>query len=90
MGTFSFDFAKLITTGEGGMILFQKKADFLKASAWHDHGHENNPKLPRWEDSRSSSGFNFRMTEMQGAIGIAQLRKMNDIIKNNQEDLISL
>ena len=90
MGTFSFDFAKLITTGEGGMILFQKKADYLKASAWHDHGHENNPKLPRWEDSRSSSGFNFRMTEMQGAIGIAQLRKMNDIIAKQRKNYKSI
>ena len=74
IGTFSFDFAKTITTGEGGMVVFKDKELYNKAAAWHDHGHENNPNLPRWEDSRSSSGFNFRMTEMQGAIGIAQLK----------------
>ena len=44
IGTFSFDFAKNITTGEGGMILFKNKKDYKKAIAWHDHGHENNPK----------------------------------------------
>ena len=44
MGTYSFDFAKNITTGEGGMILFKNKKDYEKAAAWHDHGHENNPK----------------------------------------------
>ena len=30
-----------------------------------DHGHENNPRVPRWEDTRKSSGFNYRMTELQ-------------------------
>ena len=57
IGTFSFDFAKSITTGEGGMILFKNKRDFLNAKAWHDHGHENNPKVPRWEDTRKKVGL---------------------------------
>ena len=90
IGTFSFDFAKNITTGEGGMILFKNKKDYQKAIAWHDHGHENNPKKQRWEDTRKSSGFNFRMTELQGAVGIAQLKKLNIIIKkhrNNKNDI---
>ena len=76
MGTFSFDFAKTITTGEGGMVTFNNERLFKKASAWHDHGHENNPEFPRWEDTRASSGFNFRMMELQGAIGLAQLKKL--------------
>ena len=33
------------------MLLFKSKEKFLKAKAWHDHGHENNPKVPRWEDT---------------------------------------
>ena len=85
IGTFSFDHAKAITTGEGGMIVFKSKKFFLKAKAWHDHGHENNPKFPRWEDTRKSSGFNFRMNELQGAIGLAQLRKLNYIIKSQRK-----
>ena len=84
MGCFSFDNAKTITTGEGGMILFKSKKNFLKAKAWHDHGHENNPRVPRWEDTRKSSGFNYRMTEMQGAIGIAQLKKLDFIISQQR------
>ena len=80
IGTFSFDFAKTITTGEGGMLVFQNQQIYEKAKAWHDHGHENNPDLPRWEDSRSSSGFNFRMMELQAAVGIAQLRKLKTIV----------
>ena len=39
IGTFSFDFAKTLTTGEGGMIVFKNKNLYLKAKAWHDHGH---------------------------------------------------
>ena len=81
MGTYSFDFAKTMTTGEGGMIVFQDKADYEKAAAWHDHGHENNPSVPRWEDTRSGSGFNFRMMELQGAVGLAQLRKLPAIVE---------
>lgn len=93
IGTFSFDFAKTITTGEGGMIVFKKKNLFLKAKAWHDHGHENNPNVPRWEDTRKSSGFNFRMSELQGAVGIAQLEKFQKIFnkhKKNKNKIINI
>jgi len=81
LGTFSFDFAKTMTTGEGGMVVFNDESLYNTAAAWHDHGHENNPDLPRWEDSRSSSGFNYRMNEMQGAVGLAQLKKLNYVVK---------
>jgi 8-amino-3,8-dideoxy-alpha-D-manno-octulosonate transaminase len=86
IGTFSFDFAKTITTGEGGMLLFREESIWKKASAWHDHGHENNPSVPRWEDSRSSSGFNFRMMELQGAVGLAQLKKLSTIVNTQRRN----
>ena len=84
IGTYSFDFAKTMTTGEGGMVVFNNHSDYLHAAAWHDHGHENNPKLPRWMDSRSSSGFNFRMMELQGAIGLAQLKKLDYVVEKQR------
>jgi 8-amino-3,8-dideoxy-alpha-D-manno-octulosonate transaminase len=80
IGTYSFDFAKTMTTGEGGMLVFRDEDDYHAAAAWHDHGHENNPAVPRWEDTRHSSGFNFRMSELQGAVGLAQLRKLHAVI----------
>ena len=86
IGTYSFDFAKTITTGEGGMIVTNNEKFFNKAAAWHDHGHDNNPLLPRWEDTRSGSGFNFRMTELQGAVGLAQLRKLDLIVQKQREN----
>ncbi|MBL8349001.1 MAG: DegT/DnrJ/EryC1/StrS family aminotransferase [Burkholderiaceae bacterium] len=79
-GTLSFDFAKTLTTGEGGMVVCRDPDVWARCAAWHDHGHENNPALPRWEDSRSSSGFNFRMGELAGAVGLAQLRKLDGIV----------
>jgi 8-amino-3,8-dideoxy-alpha-D-manno-octulosonate transaminase len=90
VGTFSFDFAKTITTGEGGMVVSHDQFVADKAAAYHDHGHENNPKLPRWEDSRSGPGFNYRMTEMQGAVGLAQLKKLNTVVtaqRTNKEKI---
>lgn len=80
IGTFSFDFAKTMTTGEGGMLVFRDEAVYRRAAAWHDHGHENNPAVPRWEDTRASSGFNYRMMELQGAVGLAQLRKLPAVV----------
>jgi len=80
LGTFSFDAAKTVTTGEGGMVIALDSAALDRARAWHDHGHENNPALPRWEDSRASSGFNYRMSELQGAVGLAQLRKLGQVL----------
>jgi 8-amino-3,8-dideoxy-alpha-D-manno-octulosonate transaminase len=80
MGTYSFDFAKTMTTGEGGMVVFNDTQMFDRAKAWHDHGHENNPAVPRWEDTRSGSGFNYRMMELQGAVGLAQLRKLPQVV----------
>jgi len=86
ISTFSFDFAKIITTGEGGMVLYKNLELFKNGMAWHDHGHDNNPNLPRWEDSRSSSGFNFRMSELQAAVGIAQLKKLDYIINSQRKN----
>jgi len=86
MGTYSFDFAKTMTTGEGGMIVFSDAAMYERAAAWHDHGHENNPAVPRWEDTRSGSGFNYRMNELQGAVGLAQLRKLDDVVAAQQRN----
>lgn len=83
-GVYSFDFAKNITTGEGGMIVTNDSALFARARAYHDHGHEYNAAVPRGKDSRSKSGFNFRMTEIQAVIGLTQLKKLSSIIEHQR------
>lgn len=86
IGTFSFDFAKGMTTGEGGMVVTDDNDIYSKAAAYHDHGHENNPSVPRWEDTRSGSGFNYRMSELQGAVGLAQLKKLPLLIERQRKN----
>ena len=84
VGAFSFDFGKVITTGEGGMVTTNNQKIDKYAREYHDHGHENNPNFPRGKDTKTIYGFNYRMTELQGAIGKIQLDKLDFIIKNNK------
>jgi 8-amino-3,8-dideoxy-alpha-D-manno-octulosonate transaminase len=82
VGIFSLDFGKIITTGEGGLILSDSKKIYNYCKEYHDHGHQNNPKFSRGEDTKKIYGFNYRMTEMQGTIGKVQLTKLNYLVKD--------
>tara|TARA_B100001123_G_C15292128_1_gene1017826 strand:- start:764 stop:1900 length:1137 start_codon:yes stop_codon:yes gene_type:complete len=85
VGVMSFDFGKNITTGEGGCILTNDKKIFKYCNEYHDHGHELNPKFSRGMDTVTNPGFNYRMTELQAAVGIAQLKKLNFILNENKK-----
>lgn len=92
-GTFSFDPVKTITTGEGGMIITDSEELWRQMSEYHDHGHDHtvNPG-GRGGEGRSFIGFNYRMMELQGAIGLAQLAKLDTIIstqKANKKAMIN-
>lgn len=80
-GTFSFDSVKTMTTGEGGMIITDDRELWRTMSEYHDHGHDHvaNPG-GRGGEGRRFIGFNYRMMELQGAIGLAQLAKLDDMI----------
>jgi len=84
ISVFSLDFGKTITTGEGGLIVTNKKKLYTFCKEFIDHGHQNNKRLPRGLDTKKIFGLNLRMTEMQAAVGIAQLKKLDFIIKKNQ------
>ncbi len=86
VGIFSLDFAKTITTGEGGLIVTNDKKIYKYCKEFIDHGHESNKKFPRGKDTRKIFGLNLRMTELQAAVGIAQLEKINYILKKNREN----
>lgn len=79
LGTFSFDSVKTLTTGEGGMVITDDERLWTRASEYHDHGHDHRP-VGRGNEGRNFFGFNYRMMELQGAIGLAQLRKLPDMI----------
>ncbi len=72
---FSFFANKLITTGEGGMVVFKDKKIADKAKIMRDHG--MSPQKKYWHEF---AGLNLRMTNMQASIGVAQLKKINNFL----------
>ncbi|MFZ5865639.1 MAG: DegT/DnrJ/EryC1/StrS family aminotransferase [Thermodesulfobacteriota bacterium] len=86
MGTFSFDFYKTITTGEGGMVVTNDRDLYIRASEYADHGHDHNPNVGRALEGRSFLGFNYRMMELQGALGVAQLSKVDEMILRQKQN----
>ncbi|MEP7263424.1 MAG: DegT/DnrJ/EryC1/StrS family aminotransferase [Bacteroidota bacterium] len=83
---FSLDFGKTITTGEGGMITSDNEDLITQCMQFVDHGHELNPAFARGNDTASFFGFNFRMSEMQAAVGIEQVKKLKIILTKNREN----
>ena len=85
IGIFSFDFGKTITTGEGGCLLTNNKKKYLYFKRYHDHGHKLIKNIPRGIDTADMPGFNYRMTELQAAIGISQIQKLKFILKESKK-----
>lgn len=77
---FSFYANKVITTGEGGICLTDDYKLAQRMRILRDHG--MNLKKKYWFDM---IGFNYRMTNMQAALGVAQLRRIGDFIRKKQE-----
>lgn len=76
MGCFSFHPRKAITTGEGGIIITNNVKMAKKLRVLRNHGQDPESKSPDF----ILPGFNYRMTEFQGALGISQMRKLKRII----------
>jgi 8-amino-3,8-dideoxy-alpha-D-manno-octulosonate transaminase len=86
MGIFSFDFGKMLTTGEGGMVVTNNKYFYERARGFADHGHADKPGIPRGEDDCIGLGFNYKMSELNGAMGLAQLRKLDVILELHKKN----
>jgi 8-amino-3,8-dideoxy-alpha-D-manno-octulosonate transaminase len=86
VGTFSFDAVKTMTTGEGGMCITNDEKLWRNMSEYHDHGHDHavNPG-GRGGEGRRFIGFNYRMMELQGAMGLAQLAKLDHMIAEQKK-----
>jgi perosamine synthetase len=76
---FSFFGNKTITTGEGGMVLFKDDQVAAKARILRDHGMK--PGQRYWHEM---VGYNYRLTNVQAAIGVAQLEKLTQLVKAKQ------
>ncbi len=83
-GAYSLDIGKIITTGEGGLLVTSDADIYQEAREYSDHGHECNPAVPRGEDTRKIWGFNYKVTELHGAIGMAQLKKLDHILQKQR------
>jgi perosamine synthetase len=81
IGTFSFYGNKLITTGEGGMLVSDNEELIEKARIYRDHG--MSPERRYWHPV---IGYNYRLTNVQAAIGVAQLEKVDRIIESKRSN----
>ena len=77
---FSFYANKVITTGEGGMCLTDDEELYEKMQILRDHGMTKEKRY--WHEV---IGYNYRMTGLQAALGLAQLRKIDEFIRRKRE-----
>lgn len=75
VSTLSFFGNKIITTGEGGAVLTNNKDTAIKCRELRDHGVSHQKKYHHVD-----LGYNYRMTNMQAAIGLAQMEKLDEIL----------
>ncbi len=80
-GCFSFFGNKIITTGEGGMVITNNKILAAKVKMLRDHGYSKKRRY-----YHPHLGFNYRMTNLQAAMGLAQLRKVSEILKKKRDN----
>ena len=79
LGCFSFDFVKTITCGEGGGIITNNSAYAKHADHYSDHGHDHVGN-DRGAESHPFMGYNFRISELNAAVGLAQVSRLDDFL----------
>ncbi|MUU78405.1 DegT/DnrJ/EryC1/StrS family aminotransferase [Winogradskyella endarachnes] len=79
LGCFSFDFVKTITCGEGGAVVTNNKAYYINADHFSDHGHDHVGN-DRGAETHPFLGYNFRISELHAAVGLAQVRRLPEFI----------
>ncbi|TAE73897.1 MAG: DegT/DnrJ/EryC1/StrS family aminotransferase [Bacteroidetes bacterium] len=85
VGTFSFDFFKIITCGEGGAMITNDTNLYHRADQFSDHGHDHIGDN-RGAEGHPLIGFNYRLGEMNAAVGVAQMRKIDYILAQQRKN----
>lgn len=90
MAVFSFHPVKIITTGEGGMVLTNKEDLYEKLIRLRSHGITRKVELMReeshgpWYYQQLELGFNYRMTDIQAALGASQMQRLDEFVKRRR------
>ena len=88
---FSFHPVKIITTGEGGMALTNNNKLFKHMSLLRSHGITRDPSQMTkqadgdWYYQQIELGYNYRMTDIQAALGVSQLKRLDDYVSRRHE-----
>ena len=88
-GTFSFDFVKTITCAEGGVVMTNNEDVYIKCDGYTDHGHDHQG-VDRGADLHPFIGYNFRISELHAAVGLAQIRKLNTFLSIQKKNHTAL
>ena len=78
-GTFSFDFVKTITCAEGGVVMTNREDVYTNSDGFSDHGHDHKG-VDRGADLHPFIGYNYRISELHAAVGLAQIKKLDQFL----------
>ncbi len=84
-GTFSFDFVKTMTCGEGGAVLTNNEEVYTKCDGYTDHGHDHKG-ADRGADLHPFIGYNYRISELHAAVGLAQVRRLPEFLSAQKKN----
>jgi UDP-4-amino-4,6-dideoxy-N-acetyl-beta-L-altrosamine transaminase len=90
MAVFSFHPVKIITTGEGGMVVTNREDLYEKLIRLRTHGITRNPELMQgeshglWYYQQLELGFNYRMTDIQAALGASQMQRLDEFVSRRR------
>ena len=79
LGCLSLDYVKIITCGEGGAVLTNNEKYYKNADHYSDHGH-NHVGNDRGAETHPFLGYNFRISELHAAVGLAQLKRLDEFV----------